>query len=138
MLKLWKNQAREGTSMTQLAPSLGATKSANNLLVMFIPSVDRHGIAINQDEWVENALNVLGDTFGGATAFPQAKGVWRDDEQGGALIFDEPVIINCYTAESLIEQHVEPLRQFLNTMGKETRQGAVGLVIDQDYLEITF
>ena len=40
--------------------------------------------------------------------------------------------------------HVVPLRQapglrdFLHRMGQEARQGAVGFVIDRDYLEIGF
>ena len=33
---------------------------------------------------------------------------------------------------------MEPLRDFLHRMGREARQGAVGLVIDGDYLEIGF
>ena len=34
--------------------------------------------------------------------------------------------------------HVETLRVFLTETGRETNQGAVGLVIDRDYLEISF
>jgi hypothetical protein len=80
----------------------------------------------------------LGDLFGGATAFPQGQGVWRDDAQGGRLVFDEPVVINCYTSETLLEAQAPRLRQFLMDMGEQTRQGAIGLVIDRDYLEIAF
>ena len=75
---------------------------------------------------------------GGATAFPKAKGVWRDDDRANELVFDEPVIINCYTSEKLIEEQADELRTFLLEMGTETQQGAVGLVIDRDYLEIAF
>jgi hypothetical protein len=61
-----------------LADTLGATKGATTLLVLFIPSVDRYEQLIDQGAWVERALDFLGSTFGGATAFPKAKGVWRD------------------------------------------------------------
>ena len=54
------------------------------------------------------------------------------------LVIDEPVIIHCYTSEELIEEKADELRTFLMEMGTETRQGAVGLVIDRDYLEIAF
>lgn len=64
--------------------------------------------------------------------------MWRDDDRSGELVFDEPVIINCYTSEAAIEEHVETLRDFLMNMGTTTKQGAVGLVIDRDYLEIEF
>lgn len=84
------------------------------------------------------ALAVLGRLFGGATAFPQGRGVWRDDQRGGELVFDAPVIVQCYTAEEALEQHAEELRAFLMRLGEDGRQGAVGLVIDRDYLEIRF
>ena len=61
-----------------------------------------------------------------------------DDARGGVLVFDEPVVVQCYTGEELIEQQADRLRDFLVRMGTETRQGAVGLVIDRDYLEIGF
>lgn len=46
------------------------------LVVLFVPSVGRDGItAINQEYWVDSALETFGQLFGGATAFPRAKGV---------------------------------------------------------------
>jgi hypothetical protein len=125
-------------AMPDFAGALGASKAASSLLVLFIPSKDRRDQAIDQRFWVEQALEVLGTLFGGATAFPQGRGVWRDDAQGGRLLFDEPVIIQCYTGEALLERHIEPLAEFLRRMGREARQGAIGLVIDGDYLEIGF
>lgn len=118
------------------ASKLGAAKSESNVLVLFIPSVDRDGATVDQDLWVTEALKLVGQVFGGATAFPQGRGVWRDDERGGRLVFDAPVVIQCYTNEAALEAGVEALRLFLVRMGTETRQGAVGLVIDRDYLEI--
>src|SRR5258705_187512 len=81
------------------ATGLGASKSASTLLVLFIPSKDRSDQPIDQAYWVEEALKALGELFGGATAFPQGRGVWRDDAQGGKLLFDEPVVIQSYTSE---------------------------------------
>jgi hypothetical protein len=124
--------------MPDFAGALGASKAASSLLVLFIPSKDRRNRAIDQRFWVEEALKVLGGLFGGATAFPQGRGVWRDDAQGGKLLFDEPVVIQCYMSESMLEKNAGALRDFLHRMGREARQGAVGLVIDRDYLEIGF
>ena len=124
-------------SRSTFAQQLGAAKAESTLLVLFIPSVDRDSQPIDQGTWVQRALT-LGELFGGATAFPQGQGVWRDDAQGGRLVFDEPVVINCYTSETLLEAQAPRLRQFLVNMGEQTRQGAVGLVIDRDYLEISF
>ena len=115
-----------------------ASKSASSLLVLFIPSVDRNGRKVDQINWVSLALATLGRLFGGATAYPRARGVWRDDANKGELVFDEPVVIQCYTTEELIEAHAFSLRNFLVDMGSACRQGAVGFVIDRDYLEIQF
>jgi hypothetical protein len=124
--------------MPDFAKALGASKGASTLLVLFIPSKDRTDQPIDQGYWVEEALTALGALFGGATAFPQGKGVWRDDAQGGRLLFDEPVVIQCYTSEQAIENRAEELKAFLHRMGREAQQGAIGLVIDRDYLEIGF
>jgi hypothetical protein len=124
--------------MADFAKALGASKNASTLLVLFIPSRDRDDQAIDQGYWVDESLKTLGTLFGGATAFPQGKGVWRDDAQGGTLLFDEPVVIQCYTSERAIESRSADLRQFLERMGREARQGAIGLVIDREYLEISF
>lgn len=64
--------------------------------------------------------------------------MWRDDARGGNLIYDEPVVIQCYTSKKVIEKQAKKLREFLVRMGIETHQGAVGLVIDDQYLEISF
>jgi hypothetical protein len=83
-------------------------------------------------------VNFLSSREALTPAFPQGKGVWRDDAQGGLLLFDEPVVIQCYTNEQALEQQAPPLRGFLHHMGRGARQGAIGLVIDRDYLEIGF
>lgn len=124
--------------MPDFAAALEASKAASTLLVLFIPSKDRGDEPIDQEYWVGEALRVLGSLFGGATAFPQGQGVWRDDAQGGKLLFDEPVVIQCYTSETALERQATALREFLHRMGREARQGAIGLVIDRDYLEIGF
>ena len=124
--------------MPDFAGALEASKAASTLLVLFIPSKDRTNKPIDQEYRVGEALRVLGTLFGGATAFPQGKGVWRDDAQAGKLLFDEPVVIQCYTSEQTLEQQAPALRDFLHRMGHDAHQGAVGLVIDRDYLEISF
>ena len=110
------------------------------LLVLFIPSVERDGeTAIDQDYWVGEALRLLGRLFGGATAYPRARGVWRDDERGGALVEDNPVVIHCYTEPEAMEatQNVAELGRFCRRMGRDAHQGEVGLIVDDEYLAIT-
>jgi hypothetical protein len=85
---------------------------------------------------VTAALKMLGTLFGGATAFPQGRGVWRDDARGGMLIFDEPTLIQCYTKSTLVDENIDAVHDFLLQMLRETNQGAVGIVIDGAYYEI--
>jgi len=127
-----------GGKTPDFASLLGARKSDSTLLVLFIPSRDRTDQPIDQEYWVRETLGVLGELFGGATAFPRGQGVWRDDAQSGLLLFDEPVVIQCYASEVSLESRLDELKAYLLRMGREARQGAIGLVIDRDYLEIGF
>ena len=81
---------------------------------------------------------MFGRVFGGATAYPKAKGVWRDDERNGALVKDEPVVVQCYTTRADIEdsRNLAELATFCRTMGRDARQGEVGLVIGDEYFAI--
>jgi hypothetical protein len=127
--------------MSNFGSRLQASKSQSTLLVLYIPSADRRGKALGkaiQDRWVRRALEVLGKHMGGATAFPRGLGVWRDDAQGGKLVWDKPVLIQCYTSEQTLEEQSAALHDFLIALGRQTRQGAVGFVIDHDFYEISF
>src|SRR5262245_9217561 len=129
-------RGKEAPKMADYATRLGASKAASWLLVLYIPSQDRSEEPIDQQYRVGEALKMLGECCGGATAFPRGRGVWRDDAQGGKLLFDEPVMIQCYTSEEALNARLDDLRGFLVRLGTEAHQGAVGLVIDRDYLEI--
>ena len=109
------------------------------LVVLFVPSVARDGTtSVDQDYWVDSALEMFGAVFGGATAYPKAKGIWRDDERGGPLVRDEPVVIHCYTTPGRIEdaEALGELGSFCRRMGREARQGEVGLVVGDEYFAI--
>jgi len=109
------------------------------LLVFFVPSVERDGTTpVDQTSWVDLSLEMFGQVFGGATAYPKAQGIWRDDERGGALVKDEPVVIHCYTTPLDLEdeRNLAALGSFCRKMGREARQGEVGLVVGDEYFAI--
>src|SRR5438874_10693230 len=124
--------------MADPADQLEVAKSESTLLTLFIPSLDRDLRPIDQTKWEQAALELLGAHFGGATAFPKGRGVWRDDRQGGKLIFDETITLHCYTNLKALEDNRSELNRFLVRMGEEGNQGAVGFVIDRTYMEIRF
>lgn len=123
-----------------LGSRLGAGHPAGSTQVtLFVPSVDRFGAPVDQKRWEDEALTVFGRLFRGATAFPSGRGVWRDDDRGGVLVFDETVMVTSYVDPRLLEvdEVVDDLRIFLHRMGREANQGEVGIVIDDEYLGIT-
>jgi len=110
------------------------------LIVLYIPSVERDGqTPVDQDLWVQKALLFFGSVFGGATAFPKARGIWRDSERNNTLIADEPVMLHCYVdPKQLATDEVQrALGDFCRRLGRETHQGEVGLIIDDEYFAFT-
>ena len=93
---------------------------------------------VDQNFWVDAALAMFGAVFGGAAAYPRAKGIWRDDERGGHLVRDEPVVIHCYTTPERTEndEALAELGSFCRRMGREAGQGEVGLVVGDEYFAI--
>lgn len=124
--------------MPDLHKALGAGPPAGALqLTVFIPSVDRVGVAIDQLFWREETLRTLGRLFRGATAFPPGRGVWRDDVTG-ELIFDDTVMVTCYVPNSEFRgAALQAFRAHLHRLGREARQGEVGVVIGNEYYGIT-
>ena len=127
--------------MASFGDLLNAATEDANLLVLFVPSADREGDALGkkqQQRWVRKALKLLGQRFTGATAFPRGWGTWRDDSQGGRLVWDRPVLIQCFTSESAILEQTPTLRAFLVEMGTATNQGAVACVLNRVMYRINF
>jgi hypothetical protein len=89
------------------------------LLVVFVPSRDREGATIDQDFWVDEVLTALGQLFRGATAYPRGRGVWRNDEQGGALVKEEPVIVFSYVAAEVMTAEPSMPRRKRNHEGSQ-------------------
>jgi hypothetical protein len=64
--------------------------------------------------------------------------VWRDDERGGNLVKEEPVIVFSYAAaEAVTVEALTALYHTLSRMGRSAKQGEVGVVIDGKYYGIT-
>jgi hypothetical protein len=124
--------------MEDLGSALGSGPPAGTLQVtVFLPSVDRDERPISQERWTRDCLAVLGRLFRGATAFPPGRGVWRDDERGGRLVYDDTVLVTSYVdPASLTPGALAELRAFLHRLGREGRQGEVGVVIGGSYYGI--
>lgn len=119
--------------------ALGSGRPAGTcLFILFVPSVDRDGRPIPHEKWVEKALTVLATLFRGATAYPRGRGKWRDDARGGKLVTDEPTMVISYADPKVVTPaNLGRLRTFLHRLGRDARQGEVGIVIDGEYRGIT-
>lgn len=102
---------------------------------LFIPSETGDGDPVDQKIWCENALGMLGRLFGGATALPVGRGVWRDDEAEGELLFEDTQVVFCLARKDHLDAQGDRVIDWLKEMGKQTRQRAVGLVINGEYYE---
>jgi len=125
--------------MTEIADVLQADKPVgSSQVVLFIPSKDRDGQAIDQEYWVNEGLCVVGQAFRGGTAFPPGKGVWRDAERSGQLLFETTVMILSFVNPvDLTEANILSLKAFLWRLGREAKQGEVGVVVDGIYYGFT-
>src|SRR5207244_518588 len=110
----------------------------SKLVVVFVPSTDQFGQPIDQEHWVEQVLQTLATQFRRSSAYPRGRGYWRDDSRGGALLAEHPVVAFTYAAEhDVAVAALTALYQTVSRMGRETRQGEVGVVVDSKYYGIT-
>ncbi|MGH7279105.1 MAG: hypothetical protein ACREJG_10480, partial [Candidatus Rokuibacteriota bacterium] len=114
---------RKRSKTTRRRPVLSGGRK-RVLVVLFVPSVERDGVTtVDQPRWVAGALEMFGRVFGGATAYPKAQGIWRDEERGGALVKED-------------SRNLAELGAFCRRMGRDARQGEVGLVVGDEHFAI--
>lgn len=115
--------------MAEIADILQADKpEGSSQIVLFIPSRDRGDREVDQEYWVHEGLRVVGQAFRGGTSFPPGRGVWRDDERGGDLLFETTVMILSFVNPAdLTDAAVQSLKTFLFRLGREGKQGEVGV-----------
>lgn len=131
------SEAERFRRAARLARELGSDRPLGSVhLVVFVPSVDRAGRPVPQN-WVRRTLEMLGLLFRGATAYPRGVGVWRNDRDGGRLVYDRTTIVFTYVAEADFTPFArKQLKLFLHRMGREANQGEIGLAVDNAYIAI--
>jgi hypothetical protein len=101
------------------------------LLVLFIPSKDKDGNNLNdQDVWASSAGSLLTELYGGATNMPPAVGRWYNEETR-TTITESVILVHCYLRQGAVNDNekYKKVADFLHRMGKKTKQGEVVFVL---------
>jgi hypothetical protein len=119
---------------------LGAALGSDNggstqCFSVYVPKKDRNGDEFgNQRMWVLEAIRLLSEINGGATAMPPVEGGWLNDE--GRIIWENPVIVYSYIRPDNFRANLPRIREFLHRMGRETRQGEIAVEFDGKFHRI--
>jgi hypothetical protein len=109
-----------------------------DLVILIIPSHDKHEKALkNQDVWAGQAMELFKDLYRGATAFQTFAGIYLTDD--GKTLHDKPILIESYVSREALEDknRLNQLVGFIKRMGRETKQAAVAVVINDVFHEIS-
>jgi hypothetical protein len=119
-----------------LVEVLGAAESAAiQRLTLYIPSRDKNGIEFDPRPWIGEALNLLSNIGGGATAMPPVDGTWLNPETS-ELVREKVVLVYTFIDPDKFEAMLEKLRAFLHRLGRETGQGEVVFEFDDRLYKI--
>jgi predicted metal-dependent phosphoesterase TrpH len=129
--------ARERDEAVERVISTLQAETRQDLVILAIPSHDRKGKKLNnQDQWAEAALDLFAELYGGATALNTFAGIYKD--AGGKIHKDKPIMVESYAARADLEDmdKARQLCDFIRRMGRETRQAAVALVINNVFCDV--
>ncbi len=117
------------------------TDERQDIVILIIPSHYKENKKDkplkDQEVWAGAAMDLFADLYQGATAFQTFQGIYKDDE--GEVHRDKPILIEAYVERSKLvdEATLQQLLAFAKRMGRETRQKAVALIINDVFHLIT-
>ena len=112
-----------------------------DIVILIIPSHYKEGKKDkplkDQEVWAGAAMDLFADLYRGRTAFQTFQGIYKDND--GEVHRDKPILIESYVERSRLvdEATLQQLVAFAKRMGRETRQKAVALIINDVFHEIT-
>lgn len=118
------------------AAAIGAQENyATQCFTIYVPNKDKDGTEIgNQRKWILEALALLSELNGGATAMPAVEGVWGNEY--GQLIWEHPVVVYSFIRGDAFFTDLARVREFLHRMGRETNQGEVAVEFGSQFFLI--
>jgi len=130
------NGQRGADEEIDLAAELGAQDNySTQCFTIYIPNKDKNGKELgNQRKWVLEALALLTELNGGATAMPPTEGVWGNER--GEQVWENPVVVYSFIRGDLFFASLPRVREFLHRMGRETNQGEVAIEYQKQFFLI--
>jgi len=121
---------------TDLTAALGADDATSpQCFTIYVPNKDRDGQPIaDHRAWVEEAIGLMCEINGGATAMPPVDGAWKNEQ--GIVIRESPVVVYSYIAAESFVASLPRIREFLHRMGRRTNQGEVAVEYDGRFYHI--
>ena len=115
--------------------ALGAEAASAQCFSVYVPNKDAKGSEIGtQRQWVLEALRMLSEINGGATAMPPVEGGWLSDEAG--IIWENPVVVYSFIRPDEFVANLPRIREFLHRMGRETNQGEIAFEFNRRFHRI--
>jgi hypothetical protein len=130
------NATPDETTGIDLVSALGSDGGVSTqCLSIYVPNKDKVGREIgNQRKWILEAIQLMTEINGGASAMPPVEGAWQNDE--GEVIWENPVVAYSYIRPERFIQSLPRVREFLHRMGRETNQGEIAFEFNERFYRI--
>jgi hypothetical protein len=112
-----------------IAATFGANDSRTQRFAVYVPNKDKNGAPVSQEVWVNQALTLLSDICGGATAMPPVRGAWLNPDSQH-LVIEEPVLVYSFIEPESFARRLNEVVTLVQTIGKETNQGQMAIEFD--------
>jgi hypothetical protein len=116
--------------------AFGADPTFAERFSIYIADRDQLGKDIDQRRWVREALELLTDINGGASALPPMDGLWRNLETGNN-VEERTIVVYSFVRAEAFAKRIDEVVQFVKRYGREANQGEVAMQYGEAFFSIT-
>jgi hypothetical protein len=116
--------------------AFGAVSTYGERFSIYIADRDQNGKRIDQVSWVRQAMELLMDINGGASALPAMDGIWKNP-QTGEKVEERTIVVYSFVKPEPFVKRLEELVQFAKRYGSEASQGEVVMQFGEVFFGIT-
>ncbi|MDQ3930242.1 MAG: cyclic nucleotide-binding domain-containing protein [Chloroflexota bacterium] len=115
-------------ALSEVVATLVDRLKRTNQVRVYIPTTVDVDQQLDTSAYVQEALELLGNLFGGATS-DSAQGVWKSESAG--LVGETVYIVTSYVTKSDLDRHLERILDFVDRMKRELKQEAMALEVNE-------